>query len=707
MSAELFVELFHEELPASMAEPTLAALRDGLIAALEGVDFGEVTGFHTPRRTAVWVREVALARPVIERLVTGPPAERAFVDGAPTQVAIGFAKGRGVEVSALEVVDGPKGPVVALRVQEGGEPTRDTLAAALPGIVLGIPFAKSMEWGRGGMRFGRPLHRVNALFGGAILDADVGGIRTGATTEGHRLADAPVFGFTSCEAWLTGLRERFVEPDIAVREGRVRSELLAALSDLGADPLVDEELLVQVARLVEWPVGITGTFDASLLELPPKLLVESMKVHQRYFPVFRDGELTHRFVVISNNPFGEPGLIAEGNARVLRARFHDARFFLQEDRKRSLESHGQKLGNMRWIRGLGTMADKQARVSELAAQLASVFEADIDLVRRAGALCKADLATQMVGEFPSLQGHMGRVYASHDGEPEGVAIAIEEHYRPAFAEDDPADTPEGAAVAVADRLDTLVGCFGIGMQPKGGDPQGLRRAALGVVNTLLAHGIRVGLGGLFGRAVRVFDEQVHSVAEADRGRFDRWTAEITKHPSDHAAAISDELVAFALARLKAAEVADGASGDLVDAVFEAAGPVADVVSLHGKVDALKALAGTDAFLPILQTFKRVLNITRGEHAPAPEASALSHDAERALYAAITATRGRVDSALAQGDYELALERMVALQAPVDAFFEAVFVDDADPSVRAVRVGLLREVATMFLQIADFSRISTR
>lgn len=702
-SRELFVEILCEELPASMVEPALGALAEGLVGLLEGIEHGAVRTFATPRRLAVAIADVADARPQQVRLVTGPPAERAFdADGTPTRAAVGFARGKGVEPSALKVVEGPRGRVVAVEVTEGGEATRTLVAEQLHGVVSALPFRKTMEWGTGGVRWGRPVHAVNAIYDGVRLQGRAMALPITHTTEGHRLADDRRFSFCDAASWLRGLRDRAVEPDVALRRARIEALLAEATAQLGCDPIQDEALLEEVLYLVEAPTLVIGAFDPELLALPPRLLVQTMKQNQRYFPVFRGGVLDEHFVIISNNPWGDTEAIAAGNAAVIHARFDDARFFFAEDRKRSLEAHGEALAKMRWIRGLGTMADKQARIAVLARALAQRVGADPDHTQRAGQLSKSDLVTQMVGEFPSLQGHMGRLYAAAAGEPEAVALAIEEAWAPQHAHDAVASSPEGIALALADRLDTLVGCFGIGLVPKGGDPQGLRRAAQGVLRTLIEHGIRLDLRDLVQESVAAF----HTAAAAQPDGYSAWIeAQGGGGVASGAAAVSDALVAFFLARFRAL-VADDVTADIVDAVVAATEP--DPVVMKHKVDALAALAGHGEFAEIMITFKRVLNITRGLEFPAPSAQELTHDAERALLAATEAVEGEIAEAAQRLDYAHALDRVLTLRLPVADLFDAVLVDDPDhPVERAARMGLLLRVSRSFLAVADFSRISTR
>jgi glycyl-tRNA synthetase len=700
-SGELMVEIFCEELPAGMVRPALAGLEKGLIELLGAIPHGEVRAFATPRRLAVSVAGVAAETPLTTTTVTGPPADRAIVDGVPTQAGLGFARGRGVGPEALKIVDGPKGPVVAVDVVEGGAKTAEVVSAGLDAVVRGLPFAKSMEWGHGGMRFGRPLHAVNALYDGVPLLGVAGGLVIGNETLGHRLAPDTRFTFDGADSWAEGLRDRAVEPDLAVREAVIRRMLLAAQEQLSCDPIDDEELLEEVLHLVEAPTLVLGRFHKDLLELPPRLLVESMKKNQRYFPVFRKGALSNDFVVISNNPWGDERRIAGGNARVLLARFDDARFFLAEDRKKRLEEHGAQLDKMRWIRGLSTMAAKQERLAELAASLAPMVGADPATARRAGALSKCDLVTQMVGEFATLQGHMGRLYAAGQGEGDAVALAIEEAYCPASADDATAQSPAGIALSLAERLDTLVGCFGVGMKPKGGDPQGLRRAALGVVRTLVEHRLRLSVSELVALAIDTFHQA--ACAGAD---YDAWTKAqgIGAAPKDREALIA-ELTEFVLARWRAQAVAAGTTGDLADAVLFASPPVP--VVLDAKLSALVSVAGDPEFATIMATFKRVVNITKDATDPAPSRDVLTHDAERALHDAVEGVEASIATAVEALDYPKALEGMLTLQAPVAALFDAVMVDSPDAGERARRMGLVRRVAARFSTFADFSRISTR
>jgi glycyl-tRNA synthetase beta chain len=678
------VEIVCEELPAGMVRGALTALRDGVVGLLEGIEHGEVKTYATPRRIAVSVAGVAPARPRVQRTVLGPPADRAFdAKGAPTSTGIGFAKGKGVDPSALVVADGPKGKVAAVAITEGGETVVSLVGEGLDAVLRSIPFAKSMEWGFGAVRWGRPIHRVNVVYDGRVVAGRAVDLWLGGETVGHRLAPETAFGFRDGASWLAGLRARGVEPDLDARAAKIRALLDEARDTVGgADPIDDEALVEEVVHLVEAPTLVVSAFDEELLALPPRLLVETMKKNQRTFPLLRDGRLTNRFAVITNNPWGDGENIAKGNAAVVRARFDDARFFLKEDGRKRLEEHGLRLAQMRWIRDLGTVADKQQRTAALAALLAPIVGADLQVVARAGALAKCDLATQLVGEFPTLQGHVGKLYALAQGEPEAAAVAIEEAWMPRGADDRVAATPAGRALALADRLDTLVACFGIGLVPTGGgDPQGLRRAAHGVLRTLIEHGTRADLRVLAAAARRVLDESA-----------------LPNPP----ASVVDDVVEFVLTRFKATR---DVTGDLVDAVVAASPP--DPVVLDAKVRALAALAGHAEFRAIMTTFKRVLNITRDQQAPPPSAAQCTHEAERTLLRAVDQVEGKVAEAVAALDFPRALDHVLVLRGPVADLFDAVLVDAPDPAERAVRMGLLSRVARIFLTVADFGRISTR
>ena len=684
--ADLVVEVLCEELPVSMIAPALAAFEDGLVGLLKGVPHAGTRAFSTPRRLAVVVEGLAAARPSETQLVTGPPLQAAQRDGAWTRAAEGFARGKGVTTDALQVVDGPRGQVVAVEVSTGGETVAELVSGGLDKLVLGLPFKKSMRWRDDVKAWGRPIRGVTVAYGGELVPCTVGGLDAVATVTGHRRSTLPPAPVSTADDYLAALRERWVEADRDVRRARVADGLAEVCAAEGVTLAEDEALLDEVTDLVEWPTVLAGRFDAELLELPARLLEESMKVHQRYFPSTVDGALSNVFLICSNNPTGDAATIALGNARVIRARFDDARFFFAEDRKLSLEEHGADLVKMRWVRGLGTVAEKQARLVALAPGLSEVTGGDPAKAARAAALCKCDLLSQMVGEFPELQGHIGRLYAAAAGEADEVALAVEEHYLPRFAGDDPPTTGEGLALALADRLDTLAGCFGIGLVPKGSaDPQGLRRAAVGINVLLMERGTPQTLRPLLLAALSQHGDSL-------------------KRDADD---VATDLVGFVLGRLRAMLAAEHRR-DVVNAVFDALGDApadADPVRLAARVRAVDAFSRSGEFADMMTAFKRVLNISKDHHEGLVEHPGTPEPASAALLEAVTSRQAAIDVATAELDYEAALGQMMTLKPAIDAFFDDVLVMDEDPAVRAFRLGLLRTIANAFLAVADFRRIS--
>ncbi|MFN7142378.1 MAG: glycine--tRNA ligase subunit beta [Myxococcota bacterium] len=667
--SELFVEIGTEELPAHAVGPAAEALAAGLVKLLGPITHGAVRTFGTPRRIAVAISDVAAARPAVDRVVTGPPVAQAFPNGQPGPVAEAFAKARGVAVEQLLQVDTPKGKVIAVRRVEGGEPTAEVVAKGLEDVVLSIPFKKSMKWTESGRKFSRPIHSVCALYAGEVVETSVVGIFTGGTSHGHWLWSPEPFPVRSAREWLGELRERYVIADVEDRKARILEQLSALAVEREADVSFDPDLVDEVTQLVEWPRTIVGRFAESLLELPPRLLVESMKKNQRYFPLTRSGELTSEFLVVTNNPFGDDALIAEGNARVLAARFHDARFFYAEDRKKTLAEHGEKLKGMTWIRGLGTMGERQAALAESAAGVARLLDVNEAHARAAGALSKSDLTTQMVGEFPELQGHVGRLLAALEGAPNEVSLAIEEQYLPRFAGDALPTTGAGRALALAERLTLLARAFAGGHAPKGGaDPLGLRRAANGIVAIVLDTGWRGTLGDLFGAA---------------------------------GVGGGDELYEFVIARLRAT-LQEEAPVDVVDAVLAAPrGQMPANMDLGWaarRVGGLAALVRQGNFTPIRTTFRRAAGLVKEHRSTEYDVALLGGEAGVALHEALQALPHATDVGAA-------LEALAALRPAVDRYFDAVLVMCDDPVARNSRLGLLRSIVERFAGLADFTRLS--
>lgn len=675
--AQLIIECLCEELPYGMIEPALQALNKGLRDLLRGMKIGDSRLYSTPRRLTVVIDDVAEGSPAVEKVVTGPPLAAAKRDGEWTKGAMGFARGKGLSVDDLFVVEAKGREVIAAKVVSGGDKSVDRISAGLAKLVEGLPFKKSMRWGTGAYKWGRPLTQVCAVFDGERIPASVMGKQTVDTSIGHRRAPQGAFKVSSEAGYLSELRERWVEPDRAARMARIQKDLTEIADSQGLQVSWDQRLLEEVTDLVEWPMSLSATFDEQLLELPGRLLIESMRVHQRYFPTTKGGSLTNTFLVVSNNPTGDSALIAAGNRRVLAARFHDASFFLAEDRKTPLAEIGAGLSKMRWVRGLGTMAEKQSRVAALGQKLAPLFGAELAEVAQAGALCKADLLSQMVGEFSELQGHMGRLYAQGEGMSPAVATAIEEHYFPRYSGDALPGTPAGASLALADRLDTLMGCFSIGLAPKGSaDPQGLRRAAIGV-NAILAE---KGPGDLSWKAL---------LALASEGR--ELDAEVLTKLQD-----------FLKARYRAALIGEGFGTDMVDAVLAGKGIEPGPAQLRARVLALADVSAQGAFGTLMQALRRPLGVAKDHDHGALDLGNYALEVEETLAQAANQLADSVESSTPAA----LMAQMVALKPAIDAYFESVMVMCDDPALQTQRLNLMRYIADVFLTLADFRLIST-
>ncbi len=685
---ELFFELGCEEIPARLVEGarhelgrTLAAKLDALGLAHEGL-----TTWATPRRLALAVKVAERQEDRREERV-GPPAKVAFgPDGSPTKAALAFAERNGVPVDRLERVSTPKGEYLAVTVDIPGQSARDLLADALEQAVTGLTWPKAMRWGSRRETFIRPVHWIVALFGGDIVPVAFAGLLAGNHTRGHRFLAPARFEVHDSASWLEGLRRAYVEPDSDARRALIRREAEALAASPGGRVLMDETLLVEVSNLVEWPVPLLGSFEPHYLDIPSQVLVTSMKVHQKYFAVAGpDGQLLPNFVVVCGTVPTDPAVVVHGNGRVLRARLADARFFFEEDRGKPLEAFVPKLAERTFLKGLGTMLDKAQRIASLAATLSGELGGDADTARRAGLLAKADLSTQMVGEFPELQGEMGRDYARLSGEPEAVAQAIFEHYLPRFAGDQLPETPAGRAVALADRLDSVVGCFALGLEPSGSaDPYALRRQALGVLRILEDLGGAVPLR-------RALDLAWANVQAAGLQLDVAWPD------------LEARLLEFFRGRLKAALATDHPT-DLVEAALSVG--FEDPADARGRLEALAAMKQTSDWDALAVSIKRIVKIASGEAEYALDPATLSEPAEQQLFAAYAQVRDAATEALDRREYKAAVGRLVALEPAIERFFDEVLVMSDVPAERERRLALLQRVAALFHRLAAFDKVST-
>jgi glycyl-tRNA synthetase beta chain len=682
---DLLFELRTEELPPRTLLTLSTALTEGMVKGLDaaGVPHGKAHGFATPRRLAVKVAacaEFAQDRRVERR---GPPVAASFdAQGAPTQAAAAFARSCAVEVGNLERLTTDKGAWLAFRGTEPGAATTGLLSGIVTQAIAGLPIAKRMRWGAHSAEFVRPVRSVILLFGDDVIPITVLGLPSGRTTTGHRFHAPRPLTIKSPGSYETQLRRGKVIADFTKRRAAIRAGVMAAAAESGGSALIEDALLDEVTALVEWPVPIAGRFEQRFLALPREVVIATVQDHQRYFPVEgADGELTGGFITVSNLHSRDPATVREGNERVVRPRLSDAAFFWDQDRKLPLAAHAARLSEVTFQTKLGSYAEKTLRVRSLTQHIAERISASHDAVR-AAELAKADLMTAMVGEFPELQGTMGKYYALAQGESAELAQSIEEHYRPRYAGDALPRTKSGQALALADKLDTLVGIFAIEQRPTGAkDPFGLRRAALGVLRIIL------------------------------EGRLDLDLLALLKESElaqpIHRPGVIQEVYDFIAERLRGLllERADGTTAEMIDAVL--ARRPASPLDVETRLQSLKEFLMLPDAGVLTAINKRIVNILRkapqGE-SPSVQAGALAEEAELALHRMLGALGGTVELAIAERRYADALRALTGLRGTVDEFFEKIMVMDEDLDKRNNRLALLRNVQVLLGGVADLSRL---
>ena len=688
--AHLLFEIGSEEIPAGFVPPALRQLEADLTKALGDARLahGEVKAVGTPRRLCVWARDVIAKQPDATTEALGPSVQAAFdAEGKPTAAALGFARSQGVAVEALERAQTPKGERLAARKVVKGQRTEKVLPELLEKLVAGLKFKKAMRWGAETVTFARPMRWMAALYGGKLVKVRYGDIASGVVSYGHRFKAPRAIPLKGTpEDYLAKLHKAFVIADPAERRSEIEKALSAAARRAGGKIRPDEPLVEQVTYLVEHPTAVAGEFEASNLTLPPEVVISEQRNHQRYFAVVDgDGTLMNRFVAVSGTPVKDSRVARNGYQRVLRARLADARFFFEEDRKRRLEGRVEDLGRRTYQAKLGTELERVERLERIAVALAGALGLGDakEQVRRAAHLCKADLGTGMVGEFPELQGIMGGHYARLDGEPAAVADAIEDHYKPIGASEDMPRGDVGALVGLADRLHQLVGIIGVGEKATGAaDPFGLRRAAIGIVRLLQARGYHLSLGAA-----------VDAALEALRGRV----------PGD-GAAVRGQVLDFLRGRLKALW-GEEFDADLVEAVLSAG--FDDLVDARRRLEALAEVKRRPDFVPLAVAFKRVANIQEKAadvNAASLDVGLLREEAERYLASEVERVGAEVASLRERRDYPAVLRAVAELKPAVDRFFDGVLVMADDPALRANRLALVKRVADLFGDLADFRKI---
>jgi glycyl-tRNA synthetase beta chain len=703
----LLLEIRTEEIPARMLDGALRDLGRALGAALAGARLfdpgaaGAPRAWGTPRRLAARADGVLPRQPDEEVEVLGPAVRAAYDDaGRPTRAAQGFARAQEIRVEDLVRVATARGECVAARKRRPGEPAAAVLARVLPAAVLSLTFPKTMRWGAGDHVFVRPIHGVVALLDREVVPLAIAGIAAGRTTRGHRLAGEEPVVLETPEAYLDALRSRLVLADPAERRARIAEGLADAARGCGgriAAPAGcgaaegDPELLDEVTHMVEWPHVVAGSFDAAYLELPSEIPMTAMRHHQKFFALRGpDGALLDRFLAVANVPGDPAGAIRRGYEWVLRARLADARFFWEEDRRRSPAEHLAGLERLTFHEKLGTYRDKSERIARLAEAIAPAFAAagqavDPRAAIEAASLCKADLVTLMVGEFPELQGIVGGLYARADGRTAAVADAIYGHYLPRGADDAPPPTAEGAVVSLADRLDTQAGFFLLGQAPTGSrDPYGLRRSVQGVIRIACEKRVRLSLARLLDRALAGYAGAPPEGAVApERAR--------------------EALLEFYRGRMQHLGETAGLRADAVRAALAAAAD--DPLDARLRMTALDALRDDPGFPILAAAHKRIKNILKDQERSAFDPAGVREEAEAVLAREAARVRPDVEGAAGRLDYGAALRSLAGIAPALDRFFAEVMVLAGDARLRANRVALLMSLADLFLAVGDFSEIA--
>ena len=683
----LLIELGTEELPPKALKSLGLAFRDGIVAGLaqRELDHGEVNWFASPRRLAVQIAEVQVQGEDKDIEVLGPPVDRAKdSDGNWTPAASGFAKKQGVTAEELQEIDTPKGARLGLKKTEAGLHASDCLNDIIVETLAGLPIPKRMRWGASRVEFVRPIHWVIAMLGEKYDHGEVLGITTGNTTRGHRFHSHGDIVLTKAEDYEQTLADARVVASFEKRQAMIREQVEVEASALNATAIIDPELLDEVTGLVEWPVALTGSFEERFLDVPAEALVSSMKEHQKYFHlVDSSGSLKPNFITLSNIESKDPIQVIAGNERVIRPRLADAAFFYETDKKTPLADRVEKLETVVFQQKLGTVADKARRVQQLAGKLAPLIDADSEKAERAALLSKTDLVTEMVQEFSDMQGIAGSYYALHDGEDAEVAAAIAQQYWPKFAGDRLPESKTACALGLADRLDTLVGIFGIGQPPTGSkDPFALRRASLAVLRIIVE---------------KELDLDLRDCLELAAQQYPQGTL---------AEGTTEQVLDYMIERFRAWYEEENIPVEVFRAV--SARDISQPLDIQQRVLAVHAFSQLPEAAALAAANKRVSNILGkldADHSFGDvSTNLLQEPAESSLEESLSALSEVASGHLAKGEYSAALASLAGLRAPVDRFFDEVMVNAEDQSLRNNRLNLLKVLRDQFLEVADISQL---
>jgi len=691
MAGELLIEIGTEEIPSDYFESALKELRRLAEACLEEnrIEMGAgLEIYATPRRLVLICKEIADRQEDVSQEFTGPPKKAAFDEkGNPTRAALGFAEKQGVSIDDLQFLKTTKGEYVFVKRTIPGRPTEEILSEVLPRLISDIPWPKSMRWGKLDFPFVRPIHWILALLSGEVISFKVAGVKSGNKTRGHRFMAPQTMEVADLQDYFRKMEESSVIIDHEARQEKVKKIVMSAAATVSGIPATDPELLSTVTNMVEFPSAVCGSFEKEFLNIPEPVLITAMKKHQRYFAV-RDskGQLMPNFVAVNNTLARDESVVQKGHERVLRARLSDADFFFKEDRKRPLQNRLEDLKEVIYQAKLGTSFAKVQRFTRLAEYLVEqILPEKMDDVKLAAQLCKCDLVTEMVMEFPTLQGIMGKEYARLDGHPEEVCLAIHEHYLPARAGDELPTSPIGAIVGLGDRMDTVAGFFAIEMEPTGAaDPFALRRHALAIIRIVEKMQWNISLQAFIAKSISILREEIE---------FDKDL-------------VTQKVLGFFRERYKNMMLRSGYESDLIDAIISV--NFEQINQLRSRIDQLKKfMTESEEFESLALTFKRVTNILRNQDESLPvDVNLFSESCESELWEAYQALKDDIHASVERGDYFEALNLMVRLRKPVDDLFDGVeILTKEDTRLRDNRVGMLQNLARLFLSLADFSKFS--
>lgn len=684
----LLVEIGTEELPPKALRKLAEAFAENTRTELEkqALAFADVSWFASPRRLALKVSDLAYGQQdkVVEK--RGPAVASAFDDdGNPTKAALGWARGNGITVDQAQRLETDKGAWLLHKAEVKGKSVQELIQGVIERALSKLPIPKAMTWGAYKTEFIRPVHTVTMKYGAKTLDGEILGIKAADQLRGHRFHSDGDVTLAHADDYLEALKAAYVVADYQARKAMVKAQVEATAEQLGGVADIDEELLDEVNSLVEWPVTLVGSFEDKYLDVPAEALIYTMKDNQKYFPVSdKDGKLMSKFIFVTNIESKDPQQIISGNEKVVRPRLADAEFFYNTDRKVTLESRLDSLGNVLFQKQLGTLKEKSERIAQLSGYIAGLIGAETKLATRAGLLCKTDLMTDMVGEFPGIQGVMGMYYAKHDGEHELVANAQNEQYQPRFAGDQLPQSGVACAVAIADKIDTLVGIFGIGQQPKADkDPFALRRAAIGVLRIIVEKDLDLELNDLIAKGIELYGDKLSAknvqddVVDFMLGRFRAWYQELNIRVD----------VILAVLALRPTKPAD----------------------FDKRVRAVNHFLTLDGAQTLSAANKRVGNILAkfdGELPSAVDTALLSAEQEKTLAQLVEKKTAELAPIYQKADYTAALTALTELKAPVDEFFDHVMVMADDEAVKHNRLALLSSLRALFLQTADISLLQS-